>query len=171
MTSLWDEGDLSMVAAGAGVTFDSASQTGTSGGSNPNAPLSWATDPDFGTDDYSATLEAQLGGDTVRFAGEDVAANQEHYFRISSATISDTLGEGIVLLASEMITGDDECYINFDSDDATTEADRPWLEVFYTTGAAPPTNPRRRKANQLLGDRYEKDTVLYSLFAMPYACK
>lgn len=143
MTSLWDEGDATSQADFAGVRWDSASASGSGGGGGkPNAPLAWASEPDFGTDDYSATAEAQLSGDSVIFAGGDVGDNTEYYIRIGSATISDTLGEGIVFLVERISTGDNECYIEFDSDDAATAADRPWLEVFYTTGAPPAAKPQ-----------------------------
>jgi len=154
LTTVWDEGEASPGEASGGVTWDSASATGTLGNA-PNAPLDWTTDGG----DYSGTVE----DDTVYLVGGNVSQYDTISFLISSSTISDTLGEGLIVLEARVADGDDgddagsAAYLLFYSDDETNDARKPYLEVYYS--AATDGFPKYRHSNSELGARHDNSNV------------
>lgn len=151
ITTLWDEGESDGLNQGAGVRWDSASASGSGGGgSNPNAPLDWTDGGDFESDSEY--------GDTTIYAGGEVSNNDTLSYKIEGTTIADTTNDfGYMVYNAYAADGDDggnAAVLTFDSDDAADANSRPYLEVFYTTGAAPAAYPMRRRhiIQKLQGD-------------------
>jgi hypothetical protein len=141
ITQLWDEGTANGSATG-GATWDSASATG-SGGSEPNSPLDWASNGG----DYVANAEDQPTtdtthfyalGDSVVFWNGGISQFDILTYRISGATVADTLDEGLILVSSRQSSSGT---IVFASNEYTIVIARvPSLLVYYTTGEPPEGN-------------------------------
>lgn len=136
MTALWDEGDQTGTNNGAGARWDSASAVGTGGGgNNPNAPLDWTNGGDF---------EADPEDDTTYLAGGVAAANDTITMKITGTSlVADTTNPyGWMIFPAYIHDGDDGgsgASVQFHSDDAASAVNQLYLNVFLTTGAAPPT--------------------------------
>jgi len=136
-TAGWQEGTY-VADAGSptgGVTWDSASAVGTGSMSDP---LDWTSDGG----DYNATPE-DIGwsNDTVWVVGAQTVGDTI-WFPVSGGAVSDTMGNhaGIILVTSRVANGDDGAnyaYFKVGSDDHFTEATRPILRVYYTSGEPP----------------------------------
>lgn len=136
-TAGWLEGIATGTNA-CGSSWDSANAI--SYGGCAGDALDWTVDGG----DYSATRETYGSHpDSVWLTPSDWSLDDTVYFYISSATLSDTMGNhaGILLHDQQYITnsGNDN-YYQFDSDDQTSR--RPLLQVWYTTGEPPEGNPQ-----------------------------
>lgn len=128
MTTLWDEGAATSAPEG-GITWDSASATGT-GGLEPNSPLDWTSDGG----DFNATSE----GDSVILVGGVIIIRDTLTFDILGTSIADTITNyGYAIYPAVIYEGDDagaSAVVSFYSDDEGTAARRPRLIVDYTAG-------------------------------------
>lgn len=128
-----------------GACWDSASTSQGNGCGLSSVP--WTT----AGGDYSATRET-VGShaDSVILTLDDWSLDDTVYFYISSATVSDTMGNkaGILLFPQQFIDDDNGNTWGFDSDDQSSN--RPFLQVWYTTGVAAAYPMRRRHIVQKL---------------------
>ena len=134
-TAGWQKG-TSNGSDGGGVTWDSASATGT--GSVPDN-LDWTSNGG----DYSATIETccdyEEKGDSIVWVGGEDVADDTVYVGISGATISDTMGnDGGIELISRVVDGDaasNSVFLVFGNSNMTSNEQKwPTITVYYTIG-------------------------------------
>lgn len=139
-TALWVEG-LGTGQDTCGVKWDSANATGYSGCSG--SPLDWTSDGG----DFSATRETYGSHADSLWISKDIQLEDDTvYFYISSATVSDTMGNkaGILIQHIQFANNaDNDCSVIFDSDDQSGK--EPFLEVWWSTVGEAAQSPRRRK--------------------------
>jgi len=128
-----------------GVSWDSANAIGYTDCAGD--ALDWTTDGG----DYSATRETNANHpDSLWISTTVHSVDDTVYFYISSATVSDTMGNhaGILIRAIQYANtnADNDCILSFDSDDQTSR--RPFLTVWYTTGGEPPAESTRRRREE-----------------------
>lgn len=144
-----------------GACWDSASTSQGDGCGLSSVP--WTT----AGGDYSATRETYGShADSVILTLDDWSLGDTVYFYISSATLSDTMGNkaGILLFPQQFIDDDNGNTWGFDSDDQSSN--RPFLDVWWSSVGAPTSSPRRQKIPKVFGGYIDEEDNTTLMSAM-----